>query len=546
MQQETEYYATHYGQQPNLVGFTVGGFTDWLDSPRASVLAWSTKTKKYEIGQYTSLMEKYWRQWLLNQFSDIDRINQEYQTKFARIEEVPLPKNETDKQFGLPYRAYFDFVSAINEWWQNQYTYTQTIWQKSSKVPFILQLNGTLIEKIIAGRSSYAAFNLPTWFSNVDAVGLSLYTDSKLPDTGLSSLFALTNLTQWSRDLGKPIFVLESGLAQPKAGFDLYQLRAISELAMPLNPRAYIYEYLRYPKSDKAIPPGMLYTADWKLNQPMSSSIQRVYHQASQRVEQNNGKPLAPYFYAITAPKSIRDDMLAAKFYSLLYATATFVPLRMVDIHDIEFIPAKQIVLITPSWKSELPEVYQTKILQLAKRRSWLLICDEHTYPEIQQQLGKEVAGATIDLAGYLKEIESGSATTGFGKAIVDFYITQQKTVPNGLTAEPGVLGIPYANGIHVFCNQSVEMIPIDSVPWNLTEQDEFHVMIYRQDSQSTFVRLTIPIFPRGTVKTIRWTVTEIIGGKKMPVPAKTIKNKIEFTAKNGVDYLITSHSHKT
>ncbi|MDI6782655.1 MAG: beta-galactosidase [bacterium] len=542
LQQETEYYTTHYGAHPNLAGFSIGGFTDLFDSPRASVLVWNAQTKRYELGQYTDSMKKYWQQWLITKFEHIERINEEYHTKFGNLDEIPLPNSESDKRFGLPHRAYFDFVSVINTWWWNQYNYNRKIWQKSSKAPFILQLNGTLIDKLKHGRPGYAAFNLPAWLSNADAIGLSLYTDAELADTGFGSLFGLTNLTQWAKDLGKPIFVLESGIDKPKAGFDLYQLRYISQVAIPLNPKSYIYEHFQYTKKVQTVPSGFIYTADRKQNLPNSVSIQRAYQQTNQILVAHRGEAVSPYLYVITMPKLVRDDPLAAKFYMMLYALSTFVPIRSVDINDIAFIPTKQIVLIAPSWKSELPEIYQSKILQLAKRRSWMVMVDEHTYPQIQRQLGKEIAGATLDLAGYMKEVKPDIAATGLGKAIVSFYLAQKKIAPNGIPAEPGLAYVPLSNGIKIFCDQPVDIILLDSTLWNLNEKDnhEFHITVYRRDTQPTAVQVTLPVIPRGTVKTVRWTVTESAGIKKVPIPAKTIKNTIEFTAKNGVEYIIS------
>lgn len=542
LQQETEYYATHYGQQSNLAGFCIGGFAELFDSLRASVLVWNEKSKRYEIGQYSDAMITYWQQWLRSKFESIDRINEEYQAKFASIDEVPLPNNEADKRFGLPHRAYFDFVSAINSWWWKQYNYNRKIWQQSSKTPFILQLNGTLIDKLSNGRSGYAAFNLPAWLNTADAVGLSLYTDSKLADTGFGSLFALCNLTQWAKDLGKPIYVLESGIARPKSGFDLFQLRYISQLAIPLNPKSYIYEHFRQTTPEKNIAPGMMFSPTWKSNLPNSATIQRAFQQSNQILTEGRGKTVEPYLYVITMPKLVRDDLLAARFYSMLYAIAAFVPIRMVDINDIAFIPAKQIVLIAPSWKSELPEVYQSTILQLAKRRSWMVMVDEHTYPQIQRRLGKEIPGAILDLAGYMKEVKSDIGATGFGKAIVSFYLSQKKIAPNGVSAEPGLAYIPISDGIRIFCDQPIENIPIDSAVWDIGKKDktELQITVYRRDQQLTMVSVTLPIIPRGTVKTIRWSVAELSGTKKIIVPARVIKNTIEFKVKSGVEYLIT------
>jgi hypothetical protein len=543
MQQETEYYATHYGQHPNLAGFCIGGFADLFDSPRAGVLVWSDKTKRYEIGQYTDLMKKYWQQWLVTQFENIDRINQEYKTQFMNIEDIPMPNNESDKRFGFPHRAYFDFVTLINSWWWKQYNDNRTIWRRSSKAPFILQLNGTLLDKLSNGHPGFAALNIPAWLNNTDAIGLSLYTDAKLADLGFGSLFGMTNLVQWAKELGKPVFVLESGLNNPKSGFDLFQMRYLSQIAIPLNPSAYIYDYFRYGKPEKIIPAGYIYSLDWKPNLPNSGTIQRAYRQTNLVLTENRGKLVAPYLYVITMPKLVRDDAVAARFNMMLDALSTFVPIRLVDINDMAFIPAKRMVLLAPTWKSELPEVYQTNILQLAKRRSWMLMVDEHTYPQIQRQLGKDIAGATLDLAGYMTEVKSDVAAFGFGKALVNFYLAQYKTAPNGIVPEPGLTYIPLLNGIKVFCLQPVESLSIDATPWNLNEKDktEFQVTVYRFDTLATAVRISMPVVPRGTVKTIRWNVGELIGNKKLSVPAKMVRNNLEFSAKSGAEYIITN-----
>lgn len=543
MQQETEYYATHYGQHPNLIGFCIGGFAELFDSPRAGVIVWSDKTKRYEIGQYTDLMKQYWQQWLANQFGSIDRINREYKVNFTSAEEIPMPNSESDKRFGLPHRAYFDFVTAINSWWWKQYNTNRKLWQKSSKTPFILQLNGTLIDRFINGHPGFAAFNLPAWLNNVDAIGVSLYTDSKLADFSFGSLYGTANIVQWAKELGKPIFILESGINSSKAGFDLFQLRYLSQIAVPLNPNAYIYEHFRYNRPAKNVPAGYLYAVDWKQNMPNSGSIQRAYRQTNLMLTENRSESIAPYLYVITMPKLVRDDAVAARFHMMLYNLSTFVPIRMVDINDMAFIPAKQMVLLSPTWKLELPDIYQTNILKLAKHRSWILMADEHTYPQIQRQLGKDVAGATLDLAAYMKEVKSDIAAIGFGKALVGFYIGQYKTAPNGLTPDSSLAYIPLSNGIKVFCLQPVESLSIDAAPWKLNDKDrtEWYFTVYRYDTLPTSVRIAMPVIPRGTVRTVRWNVTELIGNKKMPVPTKMVRNELQFSAKNGAEYIITN-----
>ncbi|MCX7918524.1 MAG: hypothetical protein N3A72_02725 [bacterium] len=544
LQQETAYYANRYGREPNLAGFCIGGFAGFLDSIRAGVLVWNDKTKRYEIGQYTEVMKRYWQQWLLNTFETMERINEEYQTQIATPDEIPLPQNPMDKRFGLPHRAYFDFISALNSWWWKQYNYNRNIWQQSSKTPFILQLNGLLVDTLIKGHPEYAAFNLPAWLSNADALGISLYTDTKLADTGFGSLYAMTNIIHWAKELGKPIYILESGVDKNNAGFDLFQLRYITYCGLPLNPKSILYEHFREQKAGQSVRPGVLYQWNWNLNLPNSTSITRTFSNANRILSEGKAEPRLPYVYVITYPKLLRDDILAKKFYSMLYMIATFVPIRLVDIKDITFIPANQIVLIAPSWKSELPEIYQRNIIQLAKRRSWLLMTDEYTYPQIQRLLGKEIPGATLDLAGYMKSVDLDIAARGFGKALGNFYIAQKKNAPNGILATAGLAYIPLSDGIKIFCTQPVEVLPLDAGIWGLGEKEkikpELQVTIYRRDGQPTPVKISLPVIPQATLKTVRWSVVELAGSQKTTVPAKTVKNTIEFTARNGIEYLIT------
>ena len=164
MQEETEFYSREYGAKPNLIGFNVGFFADPFVVKTGSLLFEDNKTKRYEIAQYTSFAKALWQHWLVQKLGTLDRINQEYQTKFTSIAEIPLPLNEEDKHFELSTRAYTDFITCISEWVIGNYKINQTLWHQHSQSPFIFELDVWTSDRFANGRGAYTAFDFSKWF----------------------------------------------------------------------------------------------------------------------------------------------------------------------------------------------------------------------------------------------------------------------------------------------------------------------------------------------------------------------------------------------
>jgi hypothetical protein len=326
MEEETRYYATHYGRLPNLIGFTVGPFVEPFASERGGFLQYDDRTDRYELTQYTPEARRLWARWLLAHFRSVGGVNHEYGSAFRAIDRVPLPTNEQDARFGRPQAAYADFVSALNSWFFDAYRRCRAIWHQASgrdTVPFILQFSGFEAEKLAKGRPGLAAFDLPAWIADADAVGLSLYSNGGYPDLGHASIVATIRVLGLARELGKNVFVLEAGYENPVALADPKELAFLAEAPAALAPRTWIYEFLKEKFNESSVGnPGKLVGADGALR----ADAARAVRQAFARLR--DAPPEEPRLRVEVDAPSIRTDRGVALAANAIYALASSVAIR--------------------------------------------------------------------------------------------------------------------------------------------------------------------------------------------------------------------------
>jgi hypothetical protein len=327
MEEETRYYGQHFGKLPNLIGINLGPFSEPFSSERGSLLQYANKTGSYEIAQYTSYALKLWHKWLLSHYGSIAAINSEYGTAFSSLDMVPMPLNELDGHFVKPTLAYFDFAQSLNDWFVDCYQRCRKIWHESSgrqDVPFILQLAGGEPEKIMRGRPGFAAFDMPGWIGIADAVGLSLYTNSGFPDKGHASINAAVSLASVACLLGKDVFVLEGGNEAPNVTLDPIEFQYFGSVARSLNPRTYIYEFLKDKfLEDYPYNPGKIVTAKGTIRRPAFNALKSMFA----KIETTLAQPVKPALYVIANPMMVRGNIDAGLLNSALYDLSTELPI---------------------------------------------------------------------------------------------------------------------------------------------------------------------------------------------------------------------------
>jgi hypothetical protein len=330
MEEETAYYAKHCGKLPNLLGINLGPFSEPDTAQRCGFLEYLDETRIYEITQYTPAAEGVWHRWLAEHFREVSALNAEYGARFASIDSVPLPLNESDGRFGRADLAYFDFARSLNDWFVERYRRCRSIWHEASgrtDVPFILQFNGGAAEKFMIGRPSFSAFDLPGWVDMADALGISLYTNSGFPDMGHASIVATLNLIAIARDLGKDVFVLEGGNEAPNVTLDPIQLAFFGMVARPVQPRTYVYEFLKDKFDEEyASNPGKVVAADGRVRQPAFNALRRLFRQ----IESSPAVPETPALYFLSDSAASRGDSRAEEINSALFDLASSIPVRWV------------------------------------------------------------------------------------------------------------------------------------------------------------------------------------------------------------------------
>jgi hypothetical protein len=340
MEEETRYYATRFGKLPNLLGINLGPFSEPFASERGGFLEYMRETNRYELTQYTPEAARLWHQWLVTRFHDIAGVNREYQTAFTSLEEVPLPRNEKDERFGIRAGvAYFDFVSAINDWFIERYERCRHIWHEASgrsDVPFILQFSGFVAEKLANARPGASAFDLSGWIARADAVGLSLYTNNGYPDFGHASVMATVRLLALARDLGKDVFVLEGGCEAPNVVLNEPELRFFASVASPLAPKVWIYEFLK-DKFDEEYRdnPGKLVRANGRIRPAAVRLLRSLFIELETRpvVEET------PALAVIVDSAASREDVVLALASLALFDLAATVPVRWATVESTQTLP---------------------------------------------------------------------------------------------------------------------------------------------------------------------------------------------------------------
>jgi hypothetical protein len=328
MEDETRYYAKHYGNNPNLLGINLGPFCEPFASQRGGFLQYQDKTQRYEITQYTPEAQNWFHRWLHSYYGDVQAVNGEYGASFSAIEDIPLPLNETDSRFRKADLAYFDFVRSLNDWLVENYQNCRRIWHAESRradVPFILQFSGTLPEKLEKGRPGHAAFDIPGWIAMADAVGLSLYTNSGYPDFGHASVQSMVNLAALARDMHKEVFVLEGGTEAPNVILDPGELRFFGTVARKLNPKTYIYEFLKDQYDEEyESNPGKLVTSKGRIRRPAFKALQKLFVE----IAADKTVPDPPAMYYVSDARAARGNRQIGILNAALYDIASDVALR--------------------------------------------------------------------------------------------------------------------------------------------------------------------------------------------------------------------------
>jgi hypothetical protein len=330
MEEEIRYYAEHYGRSPGLLGINLGPFSEPFAAERCGFLQYQKETQRYEITQYTPEAKRWYHQWLSRHYRDIQGVNKEYGASFANLKDVPLPLNENDSRFGKPDLAYFDFARSLNDWLVERYVRCRRIWHEASgrrDVPLILQLCGSFPEKLAKGRPAFAAFNMPGWVAMADAIGLSLYTNSGFPDFGHASVRAAVNLAALACDLHKDVFVLEGGAEAPNVILDPGELAFFGSAAQSLNPRTYIYEFLKE-KFDEPYKsnPGKLVMANGEIRKPAFEALQSLFREMS--ASKPSFKP--PDIYFVFDKLAARGNSQAGRLNAALYDIASEARVRWI------------------------------------------------------------------------------------------------------------------------------------------------------------------------------------------------------------------------
>ena len=331
MEQETRFYAKRYGRLPNLLGINLGPFSEPFASQRGGFLQFDEGTGRYELTQYTPEARGLWHEWLRRHYRRVDRVNREYETRFHSFDDIPLPLNEKDARFGRGLRAYYDFARTLNDWFVERYERCRRIWHETSgraDVPFLLQLSGFEPEKLGKAGPGAAAFDYPGWIEMADAIGLSLYANDGYDDYGHAAISATITLVARTRERGKDVFVVESGCEAPNVVADRAQLDWLAQVARPLSPRVFVYEFLKDRfDEDYAENPGKPVRADGTLRPEAVAAVQEMLARATTvGVE----PPPSPRMQVVVDRLAAREDIRVANALLALMDVVGIMPVRFV------------------------------------------------------------------------------------------------------------------------------------------------------------------------------------------------------------------------
>jgi hypothetical protein len=395
--QETRYYAGRYGRLPQLAGFAVGGMVEPFVSQRGSLMQWDEAHGNYEIAQYTKECRAEWHRWLRRRFGGLQAINRAYRTHFSRMSRVPMPSSGDDLRFGRPREAYFDFARSINDWFVRQYRSNRRLWHQFSNKPFLLQLSGFESEKIARGRPEFAAFDLPSWVAQADAVGISLYTHAGYSDWGHSANKSTVRLLLSARDSGKSAFIMESGCEAPRVTLRSHELSFVTSIGLLLDPIGYIYEYFRYER-DGRVDPGMMVSPNGDLHQP---GFARVSSELRSMSEKGKGVD-DPCFVYLSAPFTARNSLVAGLVNRAVYHLAGYLPCRLLPWRQFNRIPTGSVVLVPPGFHRVADAKDLKMFLNSSKTNVWHLISDAETC-QIFRQLGPQCSVQALQLERLLE-----------------------------------------------------------------------------------------------------------------------------------------------
>ena len=337
LREETAFYADRFSGRENLLAFSVGGFNEPFVSQRGSLLCYDETTRQYEVGQYTPFAHAVFRRHVERLcHGSLDEVNRRYRSRFSSIVSIPLPKSESDPAFGDPALAYWDFVSAINGWVVEQLDACRGMWKSRAKrpVPFVLQLNGAVVEKFALGRPAFAALDISDWISRADALGLSLYTNCGFADWGHASDSATVGLLGLGELLGKDTYVLETGSECDGAVLRPGELGFIARSVRALRPKSVIYEFTKTSYCESfGTSAGKLLNGRWEVNARAVRSVRRALTEARQPDSRRPGR-------FVFDPLGERPDPHALLVRRELMRYALRHPLTFVTREALEAIPA--------------------------------------------------------------------------------------------------------------------------------------------------------------------------------------------------------------
>jgi hypothetical protein len=402
---ETAYYAQRYGRLPNLLAASVGGMVEPLVSERGSMFQWNPAADTYEIVQYTPEGLQEWHRWLRGHYGTLARVNAEYGTAFTDVGQIPMPRHGHDPRFHHAREAYFDLCQSFNDWFVAQYRTNRAIWHQYSATPFVLQLCGFDAEKIAHGRPEFAAFDLPAWVDDADAVAMSLYTFAGYADWGHASNVATLQLLRTARDAGKMGLIMECGCENPRVVLPPHEISFATRMGLLLDPQVYTYEYFRYSR-DAGVEPGMMTSPSGVIHQP-GYTVVREWLNALPAFRPVTPPP--PSFYYLSVPRAARGNALAGLVNRAVYALAGYLPCRLLPWAQFARIPAAAVVLVPPGFQSGVASASLTDFLHVAQQAHWRLASDRVTC-EALRRLAPGLRAQPIYVQALLRdEVEDGA-----------------------------------------------------------------------------------------------------------------------------------------
>jgi hypothetical protein len=431
--QETLYYARRYGKLRQLMGIAVGGMVEPFVSQRGSLLQWDQANGSYAIAQYTPEGLAEWHRWLRRRFKGINGANRAYRSNFPSIAKVPMPQNANDPQFGRPREAYFDFAQSLNDWFLQQYRENRRIWRRYSSAPFLLQLSGFASEKIAKGHPEFAAFDLPGWVSEADALGMSLYTNAGYEDWGHTADAAILQLLASAGDNGKQTFVMESGCEAPEVTLAPHELSFALRMGAALDPVAYVYEYFRYQRDDR-VDPGIMVSPRGAVQEPAFVAVAREMSELS-----SLGHAISqPCFVYLAAPLTARRNELAGRLNRAVYQLANHVPCRMLPWRKFDRVAPKMVVLAPPDLQHVVPPAQLQALMRRAKHSNWCLVSDAPTCAALgRMQPSVRLAPLALDRLVTENYVEDEAAVLHEELSTLAEY--QQRVAAQPLEPRPGL-----------------------------------------------------------------------------------------------------------